>query len=164
MPLKKRKVATHANATLVHSIPANSARVATSTGPRATAWTPARTRTARPRTAPPTATAAPPAPIRIRLRIGRRGGRRRVASRWIRTPIPSPLRAGPTRLPWRGCGGRGSRGGLALALGRARFPGRPRAAAAPPPPPAAAVLVTPPGGAPLPPHPLPGKLGGGGGA
>src|SRR2546427_360835 len=87
MPLKKRKVATHANATLVHSIPANSARVATSTGPRATAWTPAPTRTAALLITRLARAALAPNPFRWTL--GARGGQGRHDPRQSARPPPA---------------------------------------------------------------------------
>src|SRR5207248_1147604 len=68
MPLKERKIATHANATLVHSIPANSAQFEPSARPRRSAWTAAWTRTARTWTAASTTPAA--ALLVTRLRTG----------------------------------------------------------------------------------------------
>src|SRR5205809_894084 len=64
MPFKKRKIAIHANATLVHSIPANSARFGPSARRRRPTRTPAWTRTARPWTAAP-ATPSPAAALLI---------------------------------------------------------------------------------------------------
>src|ERR1700737_228016 len=84
VPLKKRKVATHANAPLVHSIPTNSAAFRRSAGTRAIARVgrPAGIRgTTGPWTAPSTPSSAPPAPIGIGLRIGRGRWRRGVSTR-----------------------------------------------------------------------------------
>src|SRR5439155_986999 len=70
MPFKKRKIAIHANATLVHSIPANSARFEPSARRRRPTRIPAWTRTARPWTA-----SLAPNPCRRTLRAWRSRGR-----------------------------------------------------------------------------------------
>ena len=117
MPFKKRKVATHANAPMVHSIPANSGASGCSARRRTATRRPASGRgTVRSRAASSTPAAPPPPPVGI-ARVTRRRPHRRVAlppgGGWSargNSPLP-PRRAALRsclalrRLRWRTLGG-----------------------------------------------------------